>query len=87
VAEADFYDRMVADMLLKAGLQPIVAPPPGVECSLREGNGKQLLFLLNHTEQMQSVAVPVNKTILLGGSGKTSQSINLDRFGVAVIEI
>ncbi len=87
VAEPGFYDQMIADILSKAGVEPVVVPPAGVECALREGNGKQLLFLLNHTEQIQTVAVPEAKAFLVGGSGRTGKSIDLDRYGVAVIEL
>jgi beta-galactosidase len=92
IAESEFYDRMIADILVKAQIHPEVVPPSGVECSLREGNGKRLLFLLNHTEEVQSVTVPEGKDILLGGinndEGKsTGKTITLDRYGVAVIQL
>jgi beta-galactosidase len=87
MSEAGFYDQMLADMLEKAGVKPVVELPVGVECAFRIGERNQLLFLLNHTEEMQSVNVPQDKTILLGGTGRTGKTIVLDRYGVAVIQL
>jgi beta-galactosidase len=87
IAEAGFYDQMMAEILEKAGVKPVVIPPAGVECSLRIGEGRQLLFLLNHTEEMQTVNVPEAKRILMGGAGETGKTIVLDRYGVAVIRL
>jgi beta-galactosidase len=63
---------------------PLVTPPPGVEASLRQGSGGDLLFLINHTEEQKTVPVPAGKTELLSGS-RTKSELELARFGVAVI--
>lgn len=84
IAETQFYDLLVTDVLAHAGVQAILTPPPGVEVSLREGQGKQLLFLVNHLEKTVEVAIPAGKTDLLTGK-VTGDRLLLDRFGVAVI--
>jgi len=86
INESAFYDRLVADTLKSAGVQPIVSPPEGVEVSVREGAGKKLLFLVNHTEEKKTVPVPAGKQELLRG-GNTKQAIELDRYEVSVIRL
>ena len=87
IKEPAFYDGLVVDVLQKAGLQPpVVSPPPGVEASLRQGEGRQLLFLINHTEQEQTVQVPEGKLDLLSGE-QTWGTLHLERFGIAVLKL
>jgi len=86
VAEAAFYDALLHDALTTAGVTSLVAPPPGVEVSLRCGNGKRLLFVLNQTEEPQTVTVPAGYQELLSGT-TTTETITLERSGVAVIKL
>lgn len=86
VAEEAFYDQLIADMMHHAAVSAPLTPPPGVEVSMRQGNGKKLLFLLNHTEGVQTVPVPAGRAELLSGT-TTGDSWSLDRYGVAVIEL
>jgi beta-galactosidase len=86
IEQEGFYDLLVADILKSAGVTPPLTPPNGVEVSLREGSGKQLLFLVNHTEEEQSVDVVAGKMELLSGA-KTTGTLVLDRYGVAVIQL
>jgi beta-galactosidase len=86
IEEEGFYDLLIADILHSAGVEALVTPPAGVEVSLREGDGKRLLFVLNHTEEPQSVEVPAGKVELLTGA-ETEDTLTLDRYGVAVIQI
>ncbi len=86
VDEPVFYDRLVADILAHAGVTAPMTPPEGIEVSLRQNDERKLLFVINHTETSQTVAVPAGKRELLGGK-ETAASITLDRFGVAVIEL
>lgn len=51
IEKESFYDLLISDVLQHAGVTPILAPPAGVEASLRKGDGKRLLFLVNHTEE------------------------------------
>jgi len=56
--EDAFYDQLIAKLLTDAGIKPVINPPNGVEVSIRQGGGKKLLFLINHTEQTQTVNIP-----------------------------
>jgi beta-galactosidase len=84
--EAAFYDNLVGQLLKDAGIRPVVMPSPGVEVSIRQGSDKKLLFVINHTEEPKDVRVPKDKVDLLTGQ-KTGESLKLDRFGVAVLEL
>lgn len=86
IAEEGFYDLLIADILKQAGVSAPVRPPLGVEASVREGNGRRLLFLLNHTEEVQTVQVPAGMTDLLTGA-KTANALTLDRYGAAVLDL
>ena len=86
IKEDSFYDQLIADVLEKAGVKPLVKPPAGVEVSLREGAGKRLLFIINHTEDEKTVAVPAGKIELIGGR-KTGKKLVLGRHGVAVLKL
>ena len=86
IKEDAFYDSLIHKLLEDAGLRPVVTPPPGVEASMRQGEGKRLLFLINHTDEPKTMEVPQGKLDLLSDT-KTGESIKIDRFDVAVIEL
>jgi len=81
-----FYDRLIADILSRAGIAVPVTPPAGVEASIRASDVRELLFLINHTEELQTVQVPAGKVELLSGV-ETGETLTLDRYGVAVIQM
>ncbi|GAI87594.1 unnamed protein product, partial [marine sediment metagenome] len=82
--EDAFYDQLIAKLLTDAGIKPVINPPNGVEVSIRQGGGKKLLFLINHTEQTQMVNIPKGKLELLSQK-KADRTIELGTYGVAVI--
>jgi len=84
--EDAFYDLLIENLLEDAGIVPLVKPPAGIEVSTRHGKDYKLLFVINHTDQQQTVSVPKGKLELLTGE-KTKDSVTLDRFGVAVIKL
>lgn len=86
IQEDAFYDGLIRELLDDAGIHPAVTPPPGVEVSIRQGDGKRLLFLINHTDEPRTVEVPQGKLELLSGT-QTEGAIKIDRFDVAVIEL
>lgn len=86
VAEDEFYDALVVRLLADANIKPIVHPPRGVEITTRSCDDRHLLFLVNHTDEEQRVEVPSGRRELLTGA-QTSNSLVLDGFGVAVIEL
>jgi beta-galactosidase len=86
IQEEPFYDLLIADILQHAGVTPQTTPPAGVEVSLRQGDGRQLLFLINHTEERQEVPVPAGQVELLSRA-ETGETLALDRYGVAVVQL
>jgi beta-galactosidase len=86
IKEEAFYDALVKDVMHNAGISPVVAPPPGVEVSVREGDGRKVLFLINHTEQPITISVPAGKSELIGGT-RTNDTLTLERYGVAAIQL
>ncbi len=86
MAEDAFYDALIAEIMRQAGIAPAVKPPAGIEACVREGNGKRLLFLINHTEAVQTVTVPAGRQELLTGA-TTAATLELGRYGVAVIQL
>ena len=84
--EESFYDDLTRLLLEDAGVKPVVHPPLGVEASIRQGQGRRLLFLLNHTDEPKTVTVPQGRPELLSGT-KTGDSLTIDRFGVAVLAL
>ncbi len=86
VKEESFYDRLAARLLQDAGIRPVVSPPAGVEASVRQGSGRKLVFLINHTQEPKTVTVPEGKAELVSGA-KTKKNLTLNGFGVAVIRL
>ena len=86
IKEEAFYGKLMAHVLGVAGVKAVVTPPDGVEVSVREGAGKRLLFLMNHTDERKAVKVPAGCTELLTGS-TTGEAVELDFYGVAVIKL
>jgi beta-galactosidase len=78
------YDRIVADALAKAGIAPVLAPPTGVEIGVRSGQGRSIVFVINHRDEPASVPVPAGKTDLLNGGTTSGAAIELPPYGVAL---
>ncbi len=83
IKEEAFHDAVVADALGKADIVALVKPPAGVEASVREGAGRRLLFLVNHTEETKDVAAPAGAKALLGEL--SGGRVVLGAYGVAVL--
>jgi beta-galactosidase len=86
VQEPEFYDALIAELLGRAGVTPLVKPPVGMEVSVRSGGGKKLLFLVNHTEQELAVQVPAGGTELVSGR-EVGGSVTLGVYEVAVVRL
>ncbi len=85
IKEDAFYDRLAERLLADAGIRPRVRPPEGVEVSIRQGKGRRLLFLVNHTEEPKKVKVPRGRELITGKPA--SGELVLERYGVAVIRL
>jgi len=87
VKEDGFYDQLIQQIIGAAGLELIIKSLPiGVETSLRQGSQNSLLFVINHTEQNQTVLIPAGKLELLSGK-KMKDTIELERYGIAIIKL
>lgn len=53
-----FYLKFIADICKKAGVHPIMETPVGVEAAIRENKNGSFLFLLNHSNEEQTVTLP-----------------------------
>jgi beta-galactosidase len=82
----EFYDRLIARITKDAGTRPVATPPAGVEVSTRTSPTGELLFLLNHTNKEQTVAVPAGHKELLR-DGMTKETQRLEPFDVSVIQL
>jgi beta-galactosidase len=85
VKEEAYYDQLIADVLNKAYI-PRMQPPPGVEFSTRQGDGRELLFIINHCEVAQTVSVPAGKLELITNTW-THDTLVLEPYGVAVLKL
>jgi len=82
--EPAFYDRLIARVLGEAGIKPVLTPPPGVEMAIRRGAGKEVIFLLNSTDQPVTIAPPTGASDAQTGQ-PCKDSLTLDRFDVVVL--
>jgi beta-galactosidase len=80
-------NSLTASFVKNAGVQPILpGVPDGVEVCPRSGSDKSVLILINHTVAAQHIALPATMTDLLSvGSSKVS-SVDLPKYGVAVLQ-
>ncbi len=63
------YDALVPWLAEAAGVERVIDAPPDVEATIREGDGKRMLFLLNHGTEPRRVALgPWNGTELISGA-------------------
>jgi beta-galactosidase len=82
--EDAFYDHLIDHLLGDAGIDKWIELPEGVEASVRQGDGKKLVFLINHSETTQYVEVEPGKRDLLSDQVLGNQ-VTLGPYGVAVI--
>jgi beta-galactosidase len=70
----------------EAGVRPVVEGlPAGVQASLRTGEGRAFLILLNHTDGKQDVTVAGEWTSALEPAGEPARTVTLPPWGVAVL--
>jgi len=83
--DPELMSKFTATWLKRAGVGPVVANvPDGVEVCERTGDGKTALILINHNTTPETVKLPGEMKDLLNG-GQAS-SVNLEKYGVAVLE-
>ena len=68
----------------QAGVEPVLATPPGVRAYERRGGGQRLLFLINYTEQAIETSLDGEYTDLLEGG--TTHQVKIAPLGVKVLQ-
>lgn len=72
-------------MLTESRVQPQLSGlPADIDVAVRSGDGKQVLILTNYGEQTRTVPLPSEMQDVLSGS--TVHSVQLPRYGVAVLQ-
>lgn len=84
VKEESFYDSLLETILNDAKISATIKPPAGVEVSVRKGNGKEIVYVMNHNDEPVTVDAPKGYYDLL--KNETAEKIELDRFGVSVLK-
>jgi beta-galactosidase len=77
-------DALVERLVREASVTPTIEAPPGIEAVRREGDGRSVLFLLNHTPSAAEIALDGAYVDLLTGDER-SGALSLDAFDVAVL--
>jgi beta-galactosidase len=79
------YRTLIADIAAEPGLDAVDDLPAGVELSLRSGNGKRLLFVLNLSKEANEVRLPTRgvRSALTGDA--VVQPLVLEPMGVEVL--
>jgi beta-galactosidase len=79
------YRTLIADIAAEPGLDAVDDLPAGVELSVRSGNGKRLLFVLNLSKEANEVRLPTRgvRSALTGDA--VVQPLVLEPMGVEVL--
>ena len=56
-SDQKFYKKFLQDLFAVCGIEPVLSAPAGVEAAVRRKEDKQILFLLNHTSDVQKVTL------------------------------
>jgi beta-galactosidase len=83
--DAATLSALTAAWLKDADVVPLLPHvPEGVEVCERAGDGRRVLVLINHSTESQHVALSAAMTDLLNGAN--TSSVELEKYGVAVLE-
>lgn len=82
---APIYEALCPLLLEWAGVEPLLAAPPGVEVTARWRNDQRLLFILNHTSQPQTVQLEGQYLDLLQQQKTIRGATTLDPYGVLIL--
>jgi beta-galactosidase len=79
-------NHLTTGLLEEAGVKPILpGVPAGVEVCRRSGEGKSILFLINHNTSEEHISLPSPMRDLIGSQGSAVSSVDLPPYGVAVL--
>lgn len=81
----DFTDSLINMIAEEAGVRPGIETPEGVEASVRSGKSGELLFLINHTVEPQTIRLPNGFSWDIISGNRELSRIELDPYQVAVV--
>jgi len=85
--EESFYGRLIEEICEKQQISSAAEAPLGVEVVERLRDKEHYLFMLNHKEGMQKIAVPAAcSDLLTGKSYQEKEQLELDAKGVAILK-
>lgn len=84
VLEREGQEDLIDWLLVQANIRQTLETPPGVEALVRQGPEADLVFLLNHTIETQSVSLPSPMSDLLAGTD-VGGSVEIPTRGVRVL--
>jgi beta-galactosidase len=85
--DPELMSKFIASWLEQAGVHPIVTDTPnGVEVCERSGKGKTILILINHNTTPEHVTLPDTMKNLLTADDAQVSTVDLPKYGVAVLE-
>ncbi|HEX2908869.1 MAG TPA: beta-galactosidase [Phototrophicaceae bacterium] len=76
-ATADLYRVLTPWFIATAGVTPTLTAPRDVEVTVRQHSGQTLTFILNHTDEPQTITLPHDYTSLLDNGKKLSGTVIL----------
>ena len=83
--DAATLSALTAGWVKDAGVPPLQPHvPEAVEVCERAGEGRRVLVLINHSTETKQISLPAGMTDLLKGGSVSS--VDLDKYGVAVLE-
>jgi beta-galactosidase len=79
--------KLTASWIRMSEIQPVLLNvPDGVEVCRRNGNGKSIIIVINHTNAAQTIALPSAMKDLLSNDTAPASQLALPPHGVAVLE-
>ena len=85
MGDARLYETLAGWLLNLAGVRPLLAVPEGIEVTERWHGNRRLLFVLNHTDQEQEVALDGRYTDLLDASAALEGRVTIAPLDVLIL--
>ena len=83
----EFYRDFINDIATELRIDPVVHAPEGVEATVRENENGSFLFLLNHTQDMETVPVEkAGRDILTGREYLSGDNLEIPGAGVVILQ-
>lgn len=87
-SDAAFYEKLLGMVCKDNGIQGVMTTPDGVEATLRENEENKYLFLLNHSQETQTVIAEDNYFDLISERAiHKGDEIVLNKTDVMILEI